>query len=388
MKRGFTLVELLCVIVIIAIISLITFPKITRHINNAREELYITQIKNIEKIGERWALDNADYLDKFHINDTFISLNLLRGQKYLEYDDILNPKTKESMEGCILINYSNNKYSYEYVDVDCTLSANDLSEYSDSYIVYDYDDDAYEIVKINEKANTPAYQDILNNNPNLYVLGERNDGLYELEDEYVFRGNNVNNYVKYEGKEWRILSIDKNDYSMKLISTTIDSSTLSSNTAVSDFTKTTLQNSLLEKVSEYEKINDKWNNGIIGDNNSNVQNIKNILKNNTIISKVGLLSVYDYAVASTDENCESNLKNTSCKNNNYIATMYSGKDFWTMNTDGSKFWYINSDNELKLDDSNSGPYYYSMVIKVPINVYCSNIDTATGSSSQFAYELK
>ena len=388
MKRGFTLVELLCVIVIIAIISLITFPKITRHINNAREELYITQIKNIEKIGERWALDNADYLDKYHINDTFITLNLLRGQKYLEYDDILNPKTKDVMEGCILINYSDNKYSYEYVNIDCTLSANDLSEYSDSYVVYDYDDDSYEVVKTNEKANTPAYQDILNNNPNLRVLGEREDGLYELEDEYVFRGNNVNNYVKYEGKDWRILSIDKNDYSMKLISTTIDLSTLSSNTAVSDFTKTTLQNSLVEKISEYKKINDKWNNGIINNSSSGVLNVKNLLKNNSIISKVGLLSIYDYAIASTDGNCENDFKNVACKNNNYIATMYSGKDFWTMNTDGSKFWYVDSNNELKLDDSNAGPYSYSMLIKVPINVYCDNIDTATGSSSQFAYELK
>ena len=36
MKKGFTLVELLCVIVIIAIISLITFPKIARNINNAK----------------------------------------------------------------------------------------------------------------------------------------------------------------------------------------------------------------------------------------------------------------------------------------------------------------------------------------------------------------
>ena len=53
MKKGFTLIELLCVIVIIAIISLITFPRITQQINNAKEELYITQVKNLEKQGEK-----------------------------------------------------------------------------------------------------------------------------------------------------------------------------------------------------------------------------------------------------------------------------------------------------------------------------------------------
>ena len=386
MKKGFTLVELLCVIVIIAVISLITFPKITKHINSAKEELYVTQVKNLEKIGEKWALNNNDYLDKYHVNDTIITLNLLKEQKYIEKEDILNPKNKQVMNGCILISYKDNKYSYEYIDVDCTLSSVDLTEYSDSYIIYDYDIDNYEIKTI-EKSNVPAYQIILNNNPNLYVLGERNDGLYELENEYVFRGNEVKNFVKYEGKNWRILSIDKNDYSMKLISTTIDSSMLSSD-LVSDFTKTTLQNTLSENVSEYNKIIDNWDNGVVAEKDSSVTNLKNIISNSSIISKVGLLSLYDYTIASTDSSCENNFRSINCKNNNYIATMFNGKSFWTMNTNGSKFWYINSSNTLSLDNSNSGPYSYSTVIKVPMNVYCSNVDTATGSDSTFAYELK
>ena len=94
--------------------------------------------------------------------------------------------------------------------------------------IYDYDIDSAKILTL-DKGNTPAYQTILNNN-NLCVLGEvcansegKTGGLYDLENEYVFRGEVVNNYVKYEGKEWRIISIDKNDYSMKLISTTSDS---------------------------------------------------------------------------------------------------------------------------------------------------------------------
>ena len=59
-----------------------------------------------------------------------------------------------------------------------------------------------------------------------------------------------------------------------------------------------------------------------------------------------------------------------------------------MNTDGSKFWYVDSNNGVKLADSTYGPYYYATVIKVPINVYCTNSDTATGSSSTFAYNFK
>jgi len=66
--------------------------------------------------------------------------------------------------------------------------------------------------------------------------------------------------------------------------------------------------------------------------------------------------------------------------------MFNGKEFWTMNTNGSKFWYVNTDDELKLSDSNSGPYYYSTVIKVPVNVYLAD-DIATGTSGN-PYELK
>lgn len=388
MKKGFTLIELLCVIVIIAIISLITFPRVTKYINNAREELYITQVKNLEKQGEKWALNNMDYLDKYHINDTFVTLNLLKETKYLEKDDILNPKNKKVMNGCILISYKDNKYSYKYIEEDCSLSNADLSKYSSSYVIYDYDVDKYEIKTLDSKQNIPAYQVILKNNESIMkVSGETEDGLYELENEYVFRGNTVNNYVKYVGKDWRILSIDKKDYSMKLISTTIDSSTLSSENTT-DFTKTTLQGTLKEKVEDYSKVVDTWYNGGISDNDSNLVNLENNLKANTIISKVGLLSLYDYTIASTDNNCENNFKSSNCKNNNYIATMYNNKSFWTMNTDGTKFWYIDSETGPQLTKTTSGPYYYATVIKLPINVYCSNSDTATGSSSTFAYELK
>ena len=387
MKKGFTLIELLCVIVIIAIISLITFPRITQQINNAKEELYITQVKNLEKQGEKWSLDNMDKLDKYHINDIFITLNLLKETKYIEKDDILSPKDKKVMNGCIFINYKDNKYTYEYIDIDCSLSSTNLSEYSNSYIIYDYDTDKYEIKKIDNKQNVPAYQVILNNNPNLHVLGENVDGLYDLENEYVFRGNTVNNYVKYENKEWRILSIDKKDYSMKLISTTIDSSTMSSELET-DFTKTTLQNTLSDKVKKYSKLVDTWDNGVVANSDNSLFNLEGILKTNTITSKIGLLSLYDYAISSTDSNCENNFRNSSCKNNNFVANLFTNKSFWTMNTDGSKFWYVDSNNGVKLADSTYGPYYYATVIKVPINVYCTNSDTATGSSSTFAYNFK
>lgn len=42
------------------------------------------------------------------------------------------------------------------------------------------------------------------------------NGLYQIEDEYVFRGEYVNNYVKFVGTTWRIIKIDSNG-NIKLI---------------------------------------------------------------------------------------------------------------------------------------------------------------------------
>lgn len=174
---------------------------------------------------------------------------------------------------------------------------------------------------------------------------------------------------------------------MKLISTTSIQSTLSGENTT-DFTKITLQNTLKEKAKDYSKVVDtSWDSGIISDNASNLVNLENSLKTNTITSKVGLLSLYDYAIASTDINCENNFKDSACKNNNYIATMFESKRIWTMNTNGEKFWYIDLETEEsqlinnqvpQLADATSGPYYYATVIKLPINIYVSD-SNATGT---------
>ena len=57
-NRGFTLVELLAVVVILSIIALILVPNIVGNINNYRDKLNDTQIKNIESAARVWGSDN------------------------------------------------------------------------------------------------------------------------------------------------------------------------------------------------------------------------------------------------------------------------------------------------------------------------------------------
>lgn len=383
MKKGFTLVELLCVIIIIAVVTMIAFPLVTSYINKSKEKLYDVQVNDIESAAKKWSLENIDKLDKYHINDIYVTLEYIKHMGYLEKDEILSPKTKEIMDGCVLIKYDNTskQYLYNYMEIEC---ATELD--SEAYIIYSYNDgeiDPVDVMIGNKK--TPFYLDLLEKN-SLKVIGETEDGLYDTGNEYVFKGNIVNNYVKYGGNTWRILSIDKSDYSMKLISVTGGTSIWSS--SKTDYSEIDLKSTLEENLSKNIKILDVWANGNVSNVGMTLDDLNNALKDKTINVKAGLISIYDYVSASTNASCNANFLSTECKTNNYLTAMFTGKNIWTMNTDGHNIWYINLTGDLGLQDPSTATYYTYTVIKVPINVYSTNASEATGSEPNFAYELK
>lgn len=65
-NKGFTLVELLAVIIIIAVIAVIVTPNIVGNVNNYKNKLNNNQIKNIENAARLWGSDNIYILP----NDT------------------------------------------------------------------------------------------------------------------------------------------------------------------------------------------------------------------------------------------------------------------------------------------------------------------------------
>lgn len=131
MKKGFTLVELLVVIVIIGMLSLIAYPSIINIVKDSREEAYKIQKKVIEKAAREWAIEHPTELSDIKENGNkcdcqkkSLSISKLGDDGYLSDSDIKNPKGG-SFEGCVEIkcdckeNASCNtcKYVYEYKDV-------------------------------------------------------------------------------------------------------------------------------------------------------------------------------------------------------------------------------------------------------------------------------
>lgn len=116
MKRGFTLIELLAVIVVLGLIAVVITSVITDTLNDSREDAYQKQVDNLIKAANTWSIKNPDKLPSKD-NKIFLSLDTLTEDGIVEDDEIINPKTRKKMEGCISISYSStyNQYEYKYI---------------------------------------------------------------------------------------------------------------------------------------------------------------------------------------------------------------------------------------------------------------------------------
>ena len=116
MKKGFTLIELLAVIVIIALIGAITMPIITKVIQNNQNKAYQIQVSKIEDAARAWSTQNISLIEKDSNN--YVELATLINQGYIDQNEVINPKTKLAMTGCVQISYIKmyNQYEYRYGD--------------------------------------------------------------------------------------------------------------------------------------------------------------------------------------------------------------------------------------------------------------------------------
>ena len=126
MKRGFTLVELLGVIVILGLIAMIAIPTINSALNSSRERAYNEQINTIEDTARTYMSKNSLKLpDQTTGNNCSLSVGVLKQSGLLSSDDIKNPKYKkgsteedenfEVFNGYVISTFNGKKYEYEYV---------------------------------------------------------------------------------------------------------------------------------------------------------------------------------------------------------------------------------------------------------------------------------
>lgn len=159
MNKGFTLVELLGVIIVLTVISLITIPLIDNTLKDSKEKVYNTQINNIALAAKNWAIDYMDELGEIMDDDgeksVAINLGQLKIESYID-QNIKNPKTnvKFSDNLMIQINYINKDFTVVVLDNADVTDINNIYSANAPYIVLV--GNAYSTVELNSTYQDPG----------------------------------------------------------------------------------------------------------------------------------------------------------------------------------------------------------------------------------------
>lgn len=114
-NKGFTLVELLAVVVILALLATVTIVLVNGIIDDSRSSVSDIQKEKIEKAAQEYYLKEGN-LDSV---SSCINLSYLIDNGYFEKEEIKNPESDETMNGSVKITYDSNQYKYEYQEIKC-----------------------------------------------------------------------------------------------------------------------------------------------------------------------------------------------------------------------------------------------------------------------------
>jgi len=311
MKRGFTLIELIAVIVILAIIALITTASVMGLFNKTKSSLYETQVEIVESAAKKWAIANNGFLPTDG-SEYALQLSKLVTDGYLDDGDIVDPRTEKEMNGYVNIIYDNsiNQYKIEFINL----------------------------------SNAGLTKEYVLNNVSLVTEGA---GLYDDKNKtgrYYFRGKNPNNYIKFNNEIWRVISFEA-DGRIKIIR----------NESISNM--------------PFDEVSNDWDNSSLKDylNNDYYQSIDDKYKS-LIDGDIELISFDDYLKSNSNRLCikeQSYFKNNElCLNSSYLNKVINNKNniAWTKTKDSVGIYHFGNiyfgDNEPFFNDYGVVPTLY------------------------------
>lgn len=321
------------VILAIALIGIIV-SVITYNINNSN--LSYTDIeKKLENAARKYYADNSNLLPKKDGGEVTIRDGKLSDEGYMKPMEKMIKDA--SCNGKVVVTLNNKKYKYTpYLDCGKEYQTKEM----------------YKRIK-EEK------------------IVEEGSGLYQNDTEYVYRGEEVNNYLKFDNKIFRILKVNE-DNSIKLILD--DSYTELEYTwdnryneeadygyGYNVYEKSRLKEELDSVYKKDDFLTETGKEDLVpmnlcigarGENESKTE--KEIECSKTLDNQyIGTITAYEYMRASIDEKCTSALSQ-SCKNYNYLVSDFS---YWTLTADSvssyNAYYVYGSLNETETSDRSS-----------------------------------
>ena len=113
MKKGFTLVELMAVIVVLGLLGGIVIPVVTNIVKDAADKAYNANIEAIKTSAYDWALKNTKLLPKENNASVVVYLNELKSNTTIAVD-LKNPKTGKVLSNNTSVTITKNGNNYDY----------------------------------------------------------------------------------------------------------------------------------------------------------------------------------------------------------------------------------------------------------------------------------
>ena len=123
-QKGFTLVELLAVLIILAIIFVISVPLMTEILDQSKNTIYKKQIDTILDASYDYSLKNINYLPESD-ETSYITLGELKYEGMVDYD-LTNPETTERFEEELVISINKVGTGYKNEDIHAKLKGDYL----------------------------------------------------------------------------------------------------------------------------------------------------------------------------------------------------------------------------------------------------------------------
>ena len=98
-RKGFTLVEVLAVVVLLGLLVAIIVPVVNNLLGDSEEALYNKQVDSIVFASKKYIVEHSELLpDEGGVNS--IGITQLIDEGVIDKGNVINPKTKEQMNGC------------------------------------------------------------------------------------------------------------------------------------------------------------------------------------------------------------------------------------------------------------------------------------------------
>ena len=347
-NKGFTLIELIAVVVIMGLIMLIVFPATSRLIRSNDNKKFDTYYEAVQEELELYARTRRDELGGIKgagcVDDK--KLSELKNYDYIKgytedkevtcgspadfSQDALGALGIDVSKQYINIRIDNNKGNIKVqYSMICIKNANDPNTMSLKYKHL-----------IEKSENCENYVPVVTNS---LINAVKNIPASNVGTTSYISNNSVNNYVWYSGKMWRILSYDTTERTIKLVSDDVVSIVSYDNKkdAQGHFNNNYsasnifiwLKNVFLPTLRNTDKylLDIEWNYSAVASNVSSP-----ITGGNTVISKVGMLNAFEY--------------------NQISPILSTGKNYWLLSTTGTEnAWYVNTSGTVT--SSNVSEYY-------------------------------